>query len=45
MSALSVSDLRAGYDPDLAIVKGVSFSVTRASPSASWGPMARENPP
>lgn len=38
MTALTVQDLRAGYDPDLSIVKGVSFSVARGESLCVLGP-------
>lgn len=38
MTALSVSDLSAGYDPDLAIVKGVSFAVRKGEAISILGP-------
>lgn len=38
MSALSVSALRAGYDPDLAIVKDVSFAVGKGESVCILGP-------
>lgn len=38
MNALSVTGLRAGYDPDLAIVKGVSFDVARGESLCILGP-------
>jgi branched-chain amino acid transport system ATP-binding protein len=38
MTALSVTDLRAGYDPDLAIVKGASFTVERGEAVCVLGP-------
>ncbi len=38
MTALSVQGLRAGYDPDLAIVKGVSFDVARGQSLSVLGP-------
>jgi len=38
MTALSVQDLRAGYDPDLAIVKGISFDVAQGETLCILGP-------
>ncbi|WP_299870183.1 ABC transporter ATP-binding protein [uncultured Hoeflea sp.] len=38
MIALSVNNLRAGYDPDLAIVKGVSFDVNKGEALCILGP-------
>ncbi|MDN5787296.1 ABC transporter ATP-binding protein [Pseudorhodobacter sp.] len=38
MTALSVQDLRAGYDPDLSIVKGVSFNVAQGETVCVLGP-------
>lgn len=38
MTALSLTDLQAGYDPDLPIVKGVSFSVKRGEAVCILGP-------
>lgn len=38
MTALCVQDLRAGYDPDLSIVKGVSFDVARGEALCILGP-------
>lgn len=38
MTALCVQDLRAGYDPDLSIVKGVSFAVARGEALCILGP-------
>ncbi|WP_422371557.1 ABC transporter ATP-binding protein [Hoeflea sp.] len=38
MTALSVEGLKAGYDPDLAIVKGVSFSVDYGEAVCILGP-------
>ncbi|WP_322990290.1 ABC transporter ATP-binding protein [Hoeflea sp.] len=38
MSALAIRDLSAGYDPDLAIVKGVSLSVPKGEAVCILGP-------
>jgi branched-chain amino acid transport system ATP-binding protein len=38
MTALSVAGLHAGYDPDLPIVKGVSFDITRGEAVSILGP-------
>lgn len=38
MTALSLDDLRAGYDPDLTIVKGVSLTVNRGETVCILGP-------
>ena len=38
MTALALDDLRAGYDRDLPIVKGVSFTVTRGEAVCVLGP-------
>lgn len=38
MTALSLTDLRAGYDRDLPIVKGVSFTVTEGEAVCILGP-------
>ena len=38
MTALAVTDLQAGYDPDLPIVKGVSFGVTKGEAVCILGP-------
>jgi len=38
MSALAVTDLQAGYDPDLPIVKGVSFGITKGEAVSILGP-------
>tara|TARA_R110002049_G_scaffold10127_3_gene50437 strand:+ start:145703 stop:146431 length:729 start_codon:yes stop_codon:yes gene_type:complete len=38
MTALSVKDLRAGYDPDLSIVKGISFDVAQGETISVLGP-------
>jgi len=38
MSALSLENLQAGYDPDLPIVKGVSFSVEKGESVCILGP-------
>ena len=38
MTALSVQDLRAGYDPDLSIVKGVSLEVAKGETLCVLGP-------
>jgi branched-chain amino acid transport system ATP-binding protein len=38
MTALCVQDLRAGYDPDLSIVKGVSFDVPKGQAICILGP-------
>lgn len=38
MTALAVAGLHAGYDPDLPIVKGVSFNITRGEAVCILGP-------
>lgn len=38
MTALAVAGLHAGYDPDLPIVKGVSFGITRGEAVCILGP-------
>jgi len=38
MTALSMQGLRAGYDPDLSIVKGISFDVARGESVCVLGP-------
>lgn len=38
MTALAVAGLHAGYDPDLPIVKGVSFDITRGEAVCILGP-------
>lgn len=38
MTVLSISDLSAGYDPDLAIVNGVSFGVNKGEAVCILGP-------
>jgi len=38
MTALSLSNLEAGYDPDLPIVKGVSFSIEKGEAVCILGP-------
>lgn len=38
MTALAVADLQAGYDPDLPIVKGVSFGVNKGEAVCILGP-------
>jgi hypothetical protein len=41
MTALSVAGLHAGYDPDLPIVKGVSFDITRGEAVSHSRPQRR----
>lgn len=38
MTALSLADLQAGYDPDLPIVKGVSFTIKKGEAVCILGP-------
>ncbi|MEM5470216.1 ABC transporter ATP-binding protein [Hoeflea sp. AS60] len=38
MTALAVADLQAGYDPDLPIVKGVSFGISKGEAVCILGP-------
>ena len=38
MTALAVTDLQAGYDPDLPIVKGVSFGISKGESVCILGP-------